>query len=464
MSESSSQTVLIRPGLLADGLGGSARSGEAVFVRDGRIAAVGPAEAVANEAPPDAPAVDLPGCCLTPGLIDGHTHLSLAGDGRPYDEIFLESDETMVLIGAMNMRRHLRAGITTLREHGARNRIGFTLKEGLARGYIPGPRMLVSGRPVTCTGGHFHMCNEVADGEEEIRRSVRRLVHEGADYIKVMASGGGTTGTIPGIATYSTRELQALAGEARQFHRLTAAHCRAKESMVRAVEAGIDLIEHVEFLDPDHEMRFDPKVAEMLAESGIWLSPTLQAWTNYPEMVRLRRRRDEGDLRPGEESALAHLEKRAEKRLDLMRRMLDYCLKERVVPGTDSGVGALEFGHIDYDLQLLVECGFTPAEALVAGDPDLGGGGRHRRPGRDHRGSERKRTWRPSEGTRPRTSPPSATSGRCFRRGCGSGKTGRGNSHQGRALAADEAQGANRRRARTDRGRRRRRSGGSSFP
>ena len=366
MTESNPQTVLIRPGLLADGLGGSARSGEAVFVRDGLIAAVGPAEAVAKGAPPDTPAADLPGCCLTPGLIDGHTHLSLAGDGRPYFQMFGESDETMVLIGAMNMRRHLRAGITTLREHGARNRVGFTLKEGLRRGYIPGPRMLVSGRPVTCTGGHFHMCNEVADGEEEIRRSVRRLVHEGADYIKVMASGGGTAGTIPGIATYSTAELQALAGEARQFHRLTAAHCRAKESMVRAVEAGIDLIEHVEFLDPDHEMRFDPKVAEMLAESGIWLSPTLQAWTNYPRMVRLRRRRDEGELSPREETDLARLEQRAGKRLELMRRMLDYCLKERVVPGTDSGVGELAFGHIDYDLQLLVECGFTPGEALVS--------------------------------------------------------------------------------------------------
>ena len=366
MTESNSQTVLIRPGLLADGLGGSARSGEAVFVRDGRIAAVGPAEAVEKDVPPGTAAVDLPGCCLTPGLIDGHTHLSLAGDGRPYGQMFGESDETMVLIGAMNMRRHLRAGITTLREHGARNRVGFTLKEGLRQGYIPGPRMLVSGRPITCAGGHFHMCNEIADGEEEIRRSVRQLVHEGADYIKVMASGGGTAGTIPGLATYSTRELQALVGEARQFHRLTAAHCRAKESMVRAVEAGIDLIEHVEFLDPDHQMRFDPKVAEMLAESGVWLSPTLQAWTNYPRMARLRRRRERGDLGAGEEAQLAYLEQRAGKRIDLMRRMLDYCLKERIVPGTDSGVGQLEFGHIDYDLQLLVECGFTPGEALVA--------------------------------------------------------------------------------------------------
>ena len=366
MAESNSQTVLIRPGLLADGLGGSARSGESVLVRDGVIAAVGPAEAVERQLPPGTEAVDLPGCCLTPGLIDGHTHLSLPGDGRPYGQTFGESDETMALIGAMNLRRHLDAGITTLREHGARNRVGFVLKEGLRRGYIPGPRMLVSGRPVTCAGGHFHMCNEIADGEEEIRRSVRRLVHEGADYIKVMASGGGTAGTIPGLATYSTGELRALVGEARQFHRLTAAHCRAKESMVRAVEAGIDLIEHVEFLDPDHQMRFDPKVAEMLAESGIWLSPTLQAWTNYPRMVRLRQRRDRGVLGAGEEAQLAHLEQRAEKRIDLMRRMLDYCLKERIVPGTDSGVAALEFGHLDYDLQLLVECGFTPGESLVS--------------------------------------------------------------------------------------------------
>ena len=269
MPASNSQTVLIRPGLLADGLGGSAKAGQAVFVRNGTIAASGPLAQVEQQTPPDTPTVDLNGCCLTPGLIDGHTHLSLPGDGRRYDLTFLESDEMMVLIGAMNMRKHLRAGITTLCEHGARNRVGFILKQGLQRGYISGPRLLVSGRPITCTGGHFHMCNEVADGVEEIRRSVRRLVHEGADYIKVMASGGGTTGTIPGLASYSTEELQALVGEARQFHRLTVAHCRAKESMVRAVEAGIDLIEHVEFLEPDHVMRFDPKVAEMLAESGI---------------------------------------------------------------------------------------------------------------------------------------------------------------------------------------------------
>lgn len=361
-----STSVLIQADLLFDGLNGSVQSGQAVLVTDGQIVDVGPAARLRQELPPDTPTIDLGSACLAPGLIDGHTHLSLAGDGRPYAEMFTESDEMMVLTGAMNLRRHLRAGITTIREHGARNRVGFALQEGIQRGYIPGSRLLVSGRPITCTGGHFHMCNEIADGEEEMRRSVRRLVHEGADYIKIMASGGGTAGTIPGRASYSTAELHAAVHEAHHFHRLTAAHCRAKESMVRAVEAGIDLIEHAEFLDPDDEMRFDPKLAEMMAEVGVWISPTLQAWTNYPRLVALTERQSAGIITAAEEKQLIALETRAETRLEIMRRLLEYNVRERIVPGTDSGVGSLAFGHLDYDLQLLVRVGFTPAEALLS--------------------------------------------------------------------------------------------------
>ncbi|MBN97885.1 MAG: hypothetical protein CME16_01370 [Gemmatimonadetes bacterium] len=362
MSNQTAKPVLIQAEKLADGLTSTSRPGQAILVQDGRIRAVGDCGEIQHQAPPDIQTIDLGDACLAPGLIDGHTHLSLAGDGRPYVEMFAETDEMMVLTGAMNLQRHLGAGITTIREHGARNMVGFALKEGVSRGYIPAPRMLVSGRPITCTGGHFHMCNEVADGEHEIRRSVRRLVHEGADYIKIMASGGGTKGTIPGLPSYTTAELHAAVHEAHHFHRLTAAHCRAKESMVRAVEAGIDLMEHAEFLDPDGELRFDPKLAEMMAEAGIWVSPTLQAWIGYPAFVALEEKRDAGVLTPAEEKEL----QRAEGRLDIMRRMLDYDLKERIVPGTDSGVNDLEFGHLDYDLQLLARVGFTPSEALAS--------------------------------------------------------------------------------------------------
>jgi imidazolonepropionase-like amidohydrolase len=359
-------TVLICAGLLADGISSSAQTDHAILVHNGRITAVGPRLSLRQHTPPDTPLIDLGSACLAPGLIDGHTHLSLAGNGGSYVDMFSESDEKMVLIGAYNMQLHLRAGITTIREHGARNKVGFALKEALGQGYIPGPRMQASGRPITCTGGHFHMCNETADGEQQIRRSVRRLVHEGADYIKIMASGGGTEGTIPGLASYSTAELHAAVHEAHHFHRLTAAHCRAKESMVRAVEAGVDLMEHAEFLEIDGALHFDAKLAEMMAESGIWISPTLQAWTNYPVIVALREKIVNGNATPTEENQLTALEKRAETRLDIMRRMLDYGLKDRIVPGTDSGVGLLAFGHLDYDLQLLTQIGFTPGEALAS--------------------------------------------------------------------------------------------------
>ena len=362
----SNQTVQIRAAQLVDGISTTAKTDQAILVTNGRIDTVGHQEEVAKQTPPDTQVIDLGDASITPGLIDGHTHLSLAGDGRNYVQMFSETDEMMVLTGAMNLQRHLAAGITTIREHGARNKVGFTLKEGLERGYIPGPRALVSGRPITCTGGHFHMCNETADGEAEMRRSVRRLVHEGADYIKIMASGGGTVGTIPGRASYTVAELHAAVHEAHHFHRLTVAHCRAKESMVRAVEAGIDLMEHAEFLDPDGELRFDPKIAEMMAESGIWISPTLQAWTGYPRIVELRAKRGSDTISNDEITELQQLETRAETRLDVMRRMLDYDLRDRIVPGTDSGVANLAFGHLDYDLQLLVQVGFTPAEALIS--------------------------------------------------------------------------------------------------
>ena len=231
--EDQQQTLVIKARCVADALTTDSRPDGAVLLREGRIAAVGPWAEIETQVPPEAEVIDLGRSCLTPGLIDGHTHLSLAGDWRSYPEYFAETDEMMVLTGVMNLHKHLAAGITTIREHGARNRVGFTLKEGLQRGYFGGPRMLVSGRPITCTGGHFHMCNEIADGEEEVRKSVRRLVHEGADHIKIMASGGGTEGTVPGRASYSTAELHAAVHEAHHFGRLTAAHCRAKESMVR---------------------------------------------------------------------------------------------------------------------------------------------------------------------------------------------------------------------------------------
>jgi len=366
MSDSTASQLIIRADRLFDGLGTGVRSDQAVLVEGDRIEAVGALAEIRQQAPGDIELIDLGDACITPGLIDTHTHVSLAADGRSYVEFFAQTDGVLALAGVANLRRHLYAGITTLRDNGARNMVAFLLKEGLRRGYIEGPRLLVSGRSITCTEGHFHMCNEVADGAEEMRRSVRRLVHQGADFIKVMASGGGTVGTIPGRPSYSIEELRAAVGEARQFGRLTAAHCRAREAMERAVEAGIDMLEHAEFLDPDNQMRFDPALARRMVECGTWICPTLHARTGFARMVELGTRAEAGTITAAEEQALKQMEERAEKPLGTVRGMLDCGLLEQIVPGTDCGVGNLVFGRLDYDMMLLVRAGFTAGEALRA--------------------------------------------------------------------------------------------------
>jgi imidazolonepropionase-like amidohydrolase len=356
------RSIITCAGLL-DGTGRAALLDTAVRIEGDRITAVGPAAALRPAPGEGVVEIDLGEWWVTPGLIDEHTHLGLAGDGRGYEEMALDPDELMILAGVQNLRRHLAAGITTVRDNGARNRVGFMLREGIRRGYLPGPRLLACGRPITATRGHFWWCNEEADGEAEIRKAVRRLVHEGADHIKVMASGGGTLGTIPGRASYTTAELRAAADEAHALGRLTVVHCRAKESMVRAIEAGLDLMEHAEFLDPDGVMRYDPAIAEMMRESGIYVSPTLQA-AGYPTVLALREKREREGLTLAEDLRLAAAEERVATRVRHFGQMLEAGLLPRMVAGSDSGCGNLAFGHLDYDLQLMVRGGMTPGQVL----------------------------------------------------------------------------------------------------
>ena len=200
----------------------------AIRIMADRIVEVGPAARMAAHVDENIVEHDFRAYWVTPGLIDEHTHLGLAGDGRAYEEMAEDSDEIMVLAGVHNLHTHLRAGVTTLRDNGARNQVGFALREGAQRRYYPSPRMLVCGRPITCTGGHFWWCNEEADGEAEIRKAVRKLVHEGADHIKIMLSGGGTRGTVPGRPSYHESEMHAAIHEAHLFGRLTVGHCRPR--------------------------------------------------------------------------------------------------------------------------------------------------------------------------------------------------------------------------------------------
>lgn len=366
MPTTGNPTLLIRCGQLFDGTGRPVQRDQAVFIRDRRIQAVGPAPRVERAVPPRTPRVDLGGACLLPGLIDGHTHSSLPGDGRPYAAQIAISDALMVGVAAKNLSRHLDAGITTVRDHGARNMVGFTIRAAVTRGLIRGPRMLVSGRPITRPEGHFHWCNETAAGPNAARAAVRRLIRDGADYIKVMATGGGTEGTNPGEASYSVEELRAVVEEAHAHGRRTAAHVRATEGMQRAVDAGFDLLEHVEFNEPDGHPRFNPAVAAKIAAAGTYVSPTLQVLTDYQRIVTLRERAARHEISAEGERELLALERTLDGYIDRFRRFLESGIAERVAPGTDCGPFGTAFGHLDYELALLVQAGYRPADAIRA--------------------------------------------------------------------------------------------------
>ena len=352
----------LRVGRLVDGLGGPAISDAAIVIGGDRIAWVG----AFAELRPDlrTSVLDYASATGLPGLVDAHVHMSLFGDGRPYEEMAAESDGLMALAAAKNVRTHLYSGVTTARDNGARNRLGFDVRLAIERGYLEGPRLLVAGRPITSSGGHFGWCGEEADGEEAIRESVRRLVAEGADHIKVMASGGGTVGTDPTRASYTVSELAAARSVAHDLGRLVTAHCRATESMDRAIEAGLDCIEHGEFLDVDGVARFDAATAQRLFEAGTYLSPTLAATGRWNTILRLRG----SDPRSEEDAAsLRDLEDALKARLECVNGLLQLGMADRIVAGTDAGCFDYSFGHMDYNMSLLVQAGMTPMQAIMAG-------------------------------------------------------------------------------------------------
>src|SRR5690606_499373 len=113
------------------------------------------------------------------------------------------------------------------------------------------PRLIVAGRPITRTGGHAWTMGEEADGPDDVRRSARQMLKEGADFIKVMATGGGTPGTMPHLPSYRTEELAVAAAEAHENGKLAIAHCSSVEGHRRCLDAGIDILYHCHFHRPD---------------------------------------------------------------------------------------------------------------------------------------------------------------------------------------------------------------------
>ena len=359
-------TTVITAKTLIDGTGGPPLERPIVVVEDGKIMTVGRQGEVQPPHRADVRELAFPEGHLLPGLIDVHTHLMFGTVGQhgyregPYETVIeRDTDEIMLLRAAHNTHVHLSAGVTTLRDCGARNRITFDLREGARQGLVTAPRLLLSGRPVTVTGGHFFWCNGEADGEDGVRDAVRQLVKEGPDFIKIMASGGGTAITDNRKHSYGVSELRAIVEEAHVHGKLTTAHCLATQSMINALDAGVvDMMEHVGFIESDGSYVFRPEVAERIAQQEMYVSPTVQ--TGYRGREALLEQSRNSQLSPMEKLHLEALQAKCESQLEFLGRLWSEW-DVKIAAGTDA---IQTFSDYCLGLELQSQAGMSNMEVI----------------------------------------------------------------------------------------------------
>lgn len=278
-AQSSSKTVALRCGSLFDGRGDSLRKNVVVVIEGEKI------KEVASSVPSGAEVIDLSHETCLPGLIDTHTHILLNGDitAADYDEQLLkESPEYRTIRATVNARRALNYGFTSIRDletEGA----GYAdadVKKAINNGIVPGPRMQVATRALDVTGAYplqGYAPNvilphgvQIVDGPDNARQAVREQISHGADWIKVYSDRSYRVredGVLDDIPTFTLDELRAIVDEAHREHHKVASHAMALNGVHNSVEAGVDTIEHGNYIS-DEDLK-------TMAARGVFYVPTI---------------------------------------------------------------------------------------------------------------------------------------------------------------------------------------------
>lgn len=266
----------LRVGLLIDGSGSAPREDVAVVLDGTSIASV---TAWPDRAPhrPDN-VVDLRDATVTPGLIDAHAHLCWGSPTSTAWRSIGDTPDALVAWGLASGAAALAAGITTVIDCGSPHGLALRVRNLIGAGVATGPQVLASGAAITTTGGHGEFIGTTADDETELRVAVRRLVAQGADLIKVMATGGATDPhTNRRAAQYSEAELRVLTRDAHRLGRMVVGHANATAGISAAASAGVDVIAHCNWLGTEPgTVVVDFAAVDQMAAGGCYVDLNLQ--------------------------------------------------------------------------------------------------------------------------------------------------------------------------------------------
>lgn len=347
---------------LIDGTGAPPQDGAGLLIEGDTIVRAGRIPPGDEPKGPEVEVVDLGGRTMIPGLVEAHIHLSYNNVKAVADLDLNCPPEYSTLVSAKNAELALRCGYTAARSAGSVHAVDVALKRAINEGLYPGPRLLAAGRDICATGGmadwnpsYLKLGMEglalIADGPEQVRAAVRRVIKDGADVVKCYIGGDALLPHTPiGDCTYTVEEVRALVAEAHMRGRMASAHVRGERSSQVAAEAGVDSIEHATYAN-DATLR-------MIADKGLFLVPGLRYL--YSIIENGPRFGITEDL-----IAPTGLRDEIKQAADTYRRAKE--LGIRLCPGGDFGFAWNPHGEYAKDIQVFVDViGFSALEAIVA--------------------------------------------------------------------------------------------------
>lgn len=349
------ETLAIRAGRVITDAAQPARGPATIIVTDGRITAINdPAAAI----PAGATVIDQSSRTLLPGLIDAHVHLG-GGPDKPFWNEAIETDEHQVANGLSNARITARAGFTTVRDLGSAKMAGFAVRDAIAEGLFPGPRIVEAGTSISIIGGHGDVSgyrpevnaalasNNTCTGPEQCAARVREASQRGADVIKITATGGVLSQQGRGLGQHFTdAEMTSIVATAHGLGLKVAAHAHGARGIEAAARAGVDSIEHGTFADA--------AAIKAMVANNTWYVPTLMALVGIEDRL-------------GKSIYTPTVEKKVRETLAIRGQALAAAVKAgvRVAYGTDSAV--YEHGRNGEEAGQMVKYGgMTPRAVLVS--------------------------------------------------------------------------------------------------